>query len=241
MNKQSNSYTIIYSTVLVLVVALILSFTALKLSPIQKQNVEVEKKGNILESVGLLEVKEGESKETAILREYPEYITESFLVNRQGDVVTTDEKATFIAFINLTKEYKKPEADQQLPLFVATVKGSKKYIFPVQGTGLWGPVWGYVALDENLNTIYGVVFDHASETPGLGAEITQAGFTKQFLGKTIFDGETFVGIIVVKGTAEGNTHQVDAITGGTITSRAVESMINDNMSAYKAYILKNRK
>lgn len=241
MNKQSNSYTIIYSTVLVLVVALILSFTALQLSPIQKKNVEVEKKGNILESVGLLKVKDGESKDAAILREYPEYIKESFLVNRAGEVVTTDEKATFSAFINLTKEYAKPEAEQQLPVFVASVDGSNKYIFPVQGKGLWGPVWGYVALDADMNTIYGVVFDHASETPGLGAEITGNAFKSQFIGKTIFDGETFKGLLVVKGTAAGNTHEVDAISGGTITSRAVESMINSNMDAYKAYILKNRR
>ena len=241
MNKQSNIYTIIYSTVLVVVVALVLSFAALSLAPMQKSNVEVEKKGNILQSVGLLTVNEGESKEAVILRDYPVFIKEAFLVNRQGDVVSTDEKKTFAAFINLKKEYNKPLAEQQLPLFMAEVDGEKKYIFPVQGVGLWGAVWGYVSLDANLNTIYGVIFDHTSETPGLGAEITGKGFTKQFVGKTIFNGETFVGLKVVKGTAQGNIHEVDAISGGTITSKAVEEMINDNMDAYKEYILKNRK
>lgn len=241
MNKQSNSYTIIYSIVLIVIVAFILSFAALSLSGRQKENVEMEKKGNILESVGLLKVEKGQDKDAVIKKDYPLYIKGSYLINRAGEVVSSDETTTFNVFINLTKEYSKPEADQQLPLFVAEVDGSQKYIFPVQGTGLWGPVWGYVALDSNLNTIYGVVFDHSSETPGLGAEITQPGFTKQFIGKTIFDGSDFVGIKVVKGTAEGNTHEVDAISGGTITSRAVEEMINLNMGAYKEYILKNRK
>ena len=241
MNKQSNSYTVIYSVVLVVIVSLVLSFTAISLSPIQKQNVEIEKKGNILQSVGLLTIKDGESKEAVILRDYPVFIKEAVLVNRQGEVVSTDEKKTFAAFINLTKEYKKPAAEQQLPLFMAEVNGEKKYIFPVQGVGLWGPVWGYVALNGDLNTIYGVVFDHTSETPGLGAEITGDGFKKQFVGKTIFNGAEFVGITVVKGTAQGNIHEVDAISGGTITSKAVEEMINGNMDAYKAYILKNRK
>lgn len=241
MNKQSNSYTIIYSTVLVVVVAFVLSFTALRLSPIQKRNVEIEKKGNILESVGLLKVEEGASKDAVILKDYPQFIKASYLIDRKGEVVSSDETKTFGIFINLTKEYLKAEADQQLPVFMAEVNGDKKYIFPVQGTGLWGPVWGYVALNSNLSTIYGVVFDHASETPGLGAEITTDGFKKQFVGKSIFKGAELVGLKVVKGTAEGNLNEVDAISGGTITSRAVEDMINNNMNAYKEYILKNRK
>lgn len=241
MNKQSNSYTIIYSIVLVVVVAFVLSFAALNLKGAQDKNVEMEKKGNILETVGLLQVKEGEIKDAVIERDYPLYIKASYLINRAGEVVSEDEKATFNVFINLTKEYNKPAAEQQLPLFVAEVNGQKKYIFPVHGTGLWGPVWGYISLDNDMNTIYGAVFDHASETPGLGAEIKTEAFTKQFIGKTLFNGNTFVGITVVKGTAAGNTHEVDAISGGTITSRAVESMINLDMDAYKEYILKNRK
>lgn len=241
MNKQSNSYTILYSIVLVVVVAFVLSFAAMSLSSKQKANVEIEKKGNILESVGLLKIEKGADKDKVIVDEYDKYIKGSYLVNRAGDVVSTDVKATFNVFINLTKEYGKPEAEQQLPFFMAEVDGAKKYIFPVQGTGLWGPVWGYVALDEDLTTIYGVVFDHASETPGLGAEITMPQFRDQFVGKTLFENNDFVGILIVKGTAEGNIHQVDAISGGTITSRSVESMINNNLAAYKEYILKNRK
>lgn len=240
MNKQSNSYTILYSTILVLLVAIVLSYTALQLSPIQKANVEIEKKGNILESVGLLKTYKDMSKDKSIEKDYKEFVKGTFLVNRKGDVVSTDEKATFTAFINLNKEYAKPKDEQQLPLFVVNVDGAKIYVFPVEGMGLWGPVWGYIALNSDLSTIYGVVFDHKSETPGLGAEIRSKGFTEQFKGKTLFNGDDYIGIKSVKGTAEGNIHEIDAISGGTITTRSVEDMINNNISAYKAYILNNR-
>jgi Na+-transporting NADH:ubiquinone oxidoreductase subunit C len=116
------------------------------------------------------------------------------------------------------------------------------YIIPVAGSGLWGPVWGYIALEEDWNTIAAVVFDHKGETPGLGAEISTPGFEGQFTGKKLFEGAELVSITVLKGSgaSRGNDHAVDAISGGTITSRAVENMIRATLAGYKSYIEKQR-
>ncbi len=124
-------------------------------------------------------------------------------------------------------------------LYKSVAGGKTLYIIPVSGSGLWGPIWGYVALEEDWNTISGVVFDHKGETPGLGAEITTPAFTGQFTGKRLFDDAgRLVGITVLKGAgaSRGNDHAVDAISGGTITSRAVENMIRATLAEYKSYI-----
>lgn len=230
-----------YSTVMVLIVASLLSFTATSLREIQNKNVEIEKKGNILQSVGLLNIEAGADKNLVIPAEYEKFITKAFLVNTKGEVVSNDAEEAFKVFVSLSKEMAKPLSEQRLPVFEARLEnGETKYIFPVNGTGLWGPIWGYVALNSNLSTIFGVVFDHASETPGLGAEIATPKFMNQFIGKELFSGSTFKGITVVKGTAGSNLHEVDAVTGGTITSRAVEDMIRVSMSGYCEYIIKNQ-
>ncbi len=237
MNKQSNGYIIIYSTVMVLIVATLLSLLSINLRDRQKQNVDLEKKGNLLQSVGLLNVPAGESKATVIDRDYVKYIVKAVLVNRNGEILSEDNAEVFSVFINVAKEYSKPLNEQRLPLFVAKLNdGSLKYIFPVNGAGLWGPLWGYVALNSDLNTIYGVVFDHKGETPGLGAEIVGEAYTSQYVEKQIYNGVELVGVKSLKGGAAGNPHAVDAITGGTITSRGVEDMILESMKGYDAYI-----
>ncbi|MDR2882230.1 MAG: NADH:ubiquinone reductase (Na(+)-transporting) subunit C [Alistipes sp.] len=126
-----------------------------------------------------------------------------------------------------------------LKLYESRANGKHLYIVPLAGSGLWGPIWGYVALEGDWNTISGVVFDHKGETPGLGAEITTPAFTGQFVGKKLFDaGGNLTGITVLKGAgaSRGNDHAVDAISGGTITSRAVENMIRATLAEYKSYI-----
>jgi Na+-transporting NADH:ubiquinone oxidoreductase subunit C len=130
----------------------------------------------------------------------------------------------------------------KLPLYESTANGKHLYIIPVSGSGLWGPVWGYVALEQDWDTIAGVVFDHKGETPGLGAEISTPKFEDQFRGKKLFDGAELVSITVLKGSgaSRGNDHAVDAISGGTITSRAVENMIRATLAGYKSYIEKQR-
>jgi len=234
MDTNGNLYTFIYASVLVIVVAAALSFTALKLQPIQEMNVKNEKMQNILTSV------EVESTAKTAHDIFEKYITKSIVVNAKG------EELEGTAFdINLKQEYKKKAEDRTLPLYQATLDdGSTKLIIPLMGKGLWGPIWGYIALEDDMNTVFGAVFDHKGETPGLGAEINKDWFEKPFAGKTIYEDGKLVGIIVHKGGAEaaGDTkHGVDAISGGTITSKALEAMIFNCLSSYEPYLENTKK
>ncbi|MEA3463204.1 MAG: NADH:ubiquinone reductase (Na(+)-transporting) subunit C, partial [Bacteroidota bacterium] len=163
---------------------------------------------------------------------FAKYITESYVVDFEGNLVETD---AFEVMLGLTVEIRKPREERNYPVFIySEIGGAKKYVIPVRGKGLWGPIWGYVALEEDLNTISGAVFDHKGETPGLGSDINKDWFQEPFAGKTIFNeaGE-FVSVEVVKGGADPTSmHQVDAIAGGTITSKALEDMIIDCMTGY---------
>ncbi len=208
MNKNSSTYIIIYSVVMVVVVATVLAVASMTLQPIQNANVELENKGAVLASVGL-----GSSGD--IQAEYDQYITELSVEAADGST---------------------------LPLYESNADGKRLFIIPVSGSGLWGPIWGYVSVEGDWSTISGVVFDHKGETPGLGAEITTPKFTDQFVGKRLFEGPQLVGISVLKGagSSQGNDHAVDAISGGTITSRAVETMITATLAQYLPYIEKQR-
>lgn len=236
MNKESSSYTFIYAAILVILVAAALSIASGVLEPYQKRNVEIEKKKNILSAVNKLDgYEQAKDKNAFVLNAYKNFMTISFVLNVKGVEIPGN------AFgIDLATELKKPESKRSLPVFVCVEKnGEKRFVFPVRGAGLWGPIWGYVALKEDFNTIYGTNFAHKGETPGLGAEISTIEFQKQFKQKTIFEGDKFVSIKVVKGGApKGDLHAVDAISGGTITSVAVQKMIDDRMRAYLPYIQK---
>ncbi|MDL2320080.1 NADH:ubiquinone reductase (Na(+)-transporting) subunit C [Alistipes sp. OttesenSCG-928-B03] len=242
MNRNNNTYIIVYATVMVVVVALVLAFASLKLQPLQNANVENETKGAILTAIG----EEGEMNtvkdKTAYINErYAKYIVEDFAVDCNGNRV--EGANAFDILKNLKAEYAKPEEQRQLPVFVSrSDDGRTRYVLPLWGAGLWGPVWGYLALEDDWDTIYGAVFDHKSETPGLGAEIATPGFQDQFRGKTIFRNGQFVSIGVTKGvgSSAGNPNAVDAISGGTITSRGVEKMLRDNLTDYKAFIEKQK-
>jgi Na+-transporting NADH:ubiquinone oxidoreductase subunit C len=117
-----------------------------------------------------------------------------------------------------------------------------KYIFPLYGAGLWGPIWGFVALNDDMNTIYGANFDHQGETPGLGAEISTPMFEDPFVGKKIFDESgTLVSIIVAKvGQNAPEEHKVDGISGGTITSKGLEKMLIDDFTTYQEFFKKKK-
>ena len=236
MRSFSNTYIFVFSLIMVTIVAVLLSFVSTQLKPLQEMNVEIEKKQDVLLSVGKAEdAAEAEDKNTYINEEFAQYITESYVVNFNGERVETD---AFEVMLNLTAEIRKPREERNYPVFVYSENGGpKKYVVPVRGKGLWGPIWGYVALEEDMNTIAGAVFDHKGETPGLGAEINTGWFQEPFTGKTIFNeaGE-FVSVEVVKGGADpSNEHQVDAISGGTITSKALEAMMIDCMTGYVAH------
>jgi Na+-transporting NADH:ubiquinone oxidoreductase subunit C len=232
MNKNSSSFTFIFSSVMVIVVAVLLAAAAIVLGPYQAKNVRLEKMQNILSSIGVKTTREESEKL------FNQYIKEQLVLNSKGEPVT--EKIS--AFdIDLKKELDKARlgnADKQLfPLFVFNKDGKLYYIIPVRGKGLWGPIWGYIALEGDLNTVYGASFGHKGETPGLGAEINTEEFQKQFAGKKIFD-ETgnFVSVKLVKGgAAPQDIHGVDAVSGGTITSDGVSEMLQRTIGSYLLY------
>ncbi len=232
MKEFSNRYIFIFSSVMVIVVATLLSLAATVLQPRQLKNLEIEKKKSMLESIGIPSVRET----TEDL--YTKYINKSFVLNSKGEVVDG-----VVAFdVVLSVEQKKPLDQQYFPVFISTTdNGEQVTILPVQGKGLWGPIYGYVSLKSDMNTIYGVTFDHKSETPGLGAEINTPPFENMFPGKKIFEGDKFVSIGVIKGGAKpSDPHSVDAISGGTITSKGLEKMLLDCIVRYNDYLLKNR-
>lgn len=233
--KQSNTYIFIYASAMVILVAAILSFTAIQLKDRQTKNIEVEKKLDILKSVNLEgDYKKADDKNEYVATLYDKYITDGYVINTTGN-----RKDGVNAFdVNLKKELAKSLEDRNLPIFVCTHdNGEKNFIIPVRGKGLWGPIWGYVALEKDYNTIFGAVFAHKSETPGLGAEIDTRWFQAQFIGKKLFDSKNkFVSIEVVKGTTDPNDlHGVDGISGGTITSKGLEDMLQDCLSSYESY------
>lgn len=220
---------------MVTIVAILLSFVAEGLRPAQDKNKEVEKKKDILRSVGKAEkIEEVKDKDTYIEEEYSRYITGSYVIDTAGE-----KKEGVDAFtVDLKVELAKPLQEMNLPVFVFTSDDSThKYIIPMRGRGLWGPIWGYISFYEDFNTIYGAIFDHKGETPGLGAEINQKFFQVQFIDKKIFDEKgNFISIRVLKGGANpDDIHAVDAISGGTITSVAVQAMMTNCLGNYEYY------
>lgn len=232
MKHFSNRYIFIFSTIMVVVVAALLSLAATLLQPAQEKNLEIEKKKSMLESIGVPATREN----TVAL--YAKYIKESFVLNSKGEPVEGVDAFKIV----VKNEQKKPLEEQYLPVFRATPDdGEKVIILPVEGKGLWGPIFGYVSLRSDLNTVYGVTFDHKAETPGLGAEINTTEFESMFLGKKLFDNEKFISVQVHKGGASpADLHGVDAISGGTITSKGLEKMLFDCLNKYNDYLIKNR-
>lgn len=235
MDTNKNSYTIIYSIVMVVIVAAVLAFVSLSLKDKQNENISNEKQQYLLASVGL-----------GADANFAEVIKEAVVVDGNGKVINTatSDIAKSEAFNISTSEQTAlikngaPKEDLRLPVFIADLPdGSKAYIFSAYGAGLWGPIWGWVSLKTDLSTIAGVKFDHSGETPGLGAEIATPRFSGQFTGKEMFNNGEFTSIAIVKGGAkEGSTNEVDAISGGTITSKALDASIRMWMEAYLPYI-----
>jgi Na+-transporting NADH:ubiquinone oxidoreductase subunit C len=237
--QHSNKYIFVYSIIMVVVIAVSLTIVAVMLKPSQEANIRIEKMQNILSSVN---IPVAEIPKNQVGEVYSKFIKTAIAVNSKGDVIEQDAAKVFS--IELNNELKKPLDKQTLPVFIAALdNGDTAYIVPLRGKGLWGPVWGYMSFKNYFNTIFGTVFDHKGETPGLGAEINQDWFMKPFIGKQIFteDGK-LVSITIVKGGAKpDDIHGVDAISGGTITSKGVEKMLLDNLTNYEAYFKKQIK
>ncbi len=172
-----------------------------------------------------------------MVADFDRYITSQIVVNEQGDVIEGVK-----AFdVNVANQSKLPADRRELPIFVCTTPdGATKYILPVYGAGLWGPIWGYVAFDNNGSTIYGAFFAHQGETPGLGAEIEKPMFSDQFQGKQVFKDGRFHPIAVVKAGQQplNGEDYVDGISGGTITSKGVGAMLDNCLTPYRRFLQK---
>ena len=213
---------------MVILVAAALAFVNGALKEKQKKNVEVDKMSQILSSVSLYPAY---SEAEAL---YAQVVTAAYIVNNQGETVSEDAAQAFA--VEMSAEMAKPAAERQLPVYEACIDGQVKYILPLYGAGLWGPIWGYISLDADANTVYSASFSHASETPGLGAEITTEKFQAPFTGKHIFVDGTFRSLAVLKAGAKAdNQEYVDAISGGTCTSRGVEEMLYNCLSVYEPF------
>ncbi|MCQ2274602.1 MAG: NADH:ubiquinone reductase (Na(+)-transporting) subunit C [Bacteroidales bacterium] len=240
MKNFSNKYIFIYSAVMVAIVAVILSVVAMGLKERQDNNIRNEKMQVLLAAINVNVTRDDAEAN------YLQYFTEELTVATDGTVITrfnvseVDAKEPTRAFnIKLKDQQNLEKAGQQgaFPVYVFNKDGKKGYVIPLQGNGLWGAIYSNIALEEDFNTVMGVTFSHDSETPGLGAEITTEKFQAPFIGKKILDENGQVVSIAVKknANAEG-MHEVDAITGGTMTSNGVDLMIRTDLARYQKFI-----
>ena len=206
MTTNKNSYIIIYSAVLVIIVAFLLAFIFQALKPMQDVNVALDKKKQILASLNIRDLANSEAEA------------------KYGEVVKQEVTVA-----------------DGLMLYDCQVDGKQKYVIPVRGMGLWGPIWGYVALDEDKNTVFGAYFNHDSETAGLGAEIKDSrAWQDQFRGKKVFaaDGETIAIAVKKKADVKNPESECDAVTGATLTSDGVSLMLQESFAKYKSFLKK---
>ena len=222
MNTNSNSYTIIYASVMVVIVAFLLAFVNSSLRDLQGKNVELDTKKQILSALGITEVKDADA-------EFSKVVKSDMIVAEDGSLKEYDGK--FVTAYE--KEFKE---NGRAHVFVCEIDGKTKYVVPVYGAGLWGAIWGYVSLDEDKNTVFGTYFSHASETPGLGAEIATPRFQTSFIGKHVMEGGSVALSVVKNGKVANPEFEVDGISGGTITSNGVDAMLKSCMGQYTKFL-----
>lgn len=219
IDTNSDLYAILYSAVVVVIVAFLLAGVSSALKPMQDANVELDKKKQILASLNEKNLPDAAARYDALIVADP-------IINVNGEVVA--EEGGFEVANDAVSE-------ENLPLYVAEIDGAKKYILPMTGNGLWGGIWGYLALNDDCNSIYGVYFSHASETPGLGAEIAGDKFQKLFPGKKVYNEGGEVALAIVKKVTD-EAVQVNAISGATITSNGVADMLKLKLAPYYNYL-----
>ena len=219
IDKNSDVYAVLYSAVVVVIVAFLLAGVSSALKPMQDANVELDKKKQILASLNERNLADAAATYDALIVADP-------IVDAQGNVVA--ENGGFEVANDAVNE-------DNLPLYIAKIDGATKYILPMTGNGLWGGIWGYLAINDDCNTIYGVYFSHASETPGLGAEIAGDKFQGRFPGKKVYGENGEVGLSVMKKSTDADFH-VDAVSGATITSNGVDAMLKLKLLPYYKYL-----
>lgn len=233
LNTNSNAYIIAYSCVMVVIVAFLLAFISSSLKPTQDVNVALDKKKQILAALNIRDL-----SNDASAKKYQKVITADAIVDVDGNIVEAGEQGGEKAGFKLNSaDYKAGK----LALYICNVDGKKISVVPVYGMGLWGPIWGYIAVAEDGNTIYGAYFNHEGETAGLGAEIKDSkAWQDKFIGKTIYDAAGTPVIKVLKSSEVKNPQsEVDAVTGATLTSNGVSDMLQDGFKKYNAALKKN--
>lgn len=240
--QRSNTYIILFSVALTVILGGLLSLASVGLKPAQQKQIELDTKKKILGAV--MDISSYKDP-NAILALYDEKV-ESVIVDINGDEVTTDQKGNPVTAekVDIQKNYRFPAKERLFPVYKFKNDPSSNkvdaYIFPMFGAGLWDWISGYMALENDLNTIKGVAFDHKQETPGLGARITSEEVQSRFIGKKVFEGSDLVSVSMVKG--EGNAgltdHQVDGMSGATLTGKGVNAMLKAYLGFYESYINK---
>lgn len=215
LNTNNNAYIIAYSCAMVVIVAFLLAFVSSSLKARQDVNVALDKKKQILAALNIRDLSDSEAEQ-----KYNEV------------VLDTDNNKK--AFLLNSGDYKAGN----YKVYECQVGGEKKYVVPVYGMGLWGAIWGYVAVNADGNTVYGAYFNHDSETAGLGAEIKDSkAWQDKFIGKKIYSADGKPAIKVVKSSELKNAEsEVDGITGATLTSNGVSDMLQDGFAKYKTLL-----
>lgn len=242
--RQSNTYIIVFTAILTIILGGLLSLANQGLKPMQDRSVEIDTKKQILGAVVDIENMSNEE----ILKRYDASI-QSIVVDINGDLIEKTEKGDLLIAedVDIAKNFKRPQNERQYPVFIFHEEGNENnveaYIFPMFGRGLWGPIWGYVALQTDFNTIKGAKFDHESETPGLGARITENAVQKRYVGRKIFDPEgTLVSVSMLKGESNPENmlddHNIQGLSGATITARGLTDMISNYLNLYSGFIEK---
>lgn len=230
MKTNSNSYTIIYSVIIVVIVAFLLAFVFQALKPMQDANVALDKKKQILNSLNIRDLNDAQAD-----AKYKEVVVADRVIDEKGKVLLPGTTGGENAGFKLeSKDYK----EGKLALYICRVNGETKYVIPVYGMGLWGPISGYIALNSDKSTVYGVYFNHESETAGLGAEIKDnKAWQEKFQGKKLFkNGDDKAIALSVEKKVEDPTTQVDAVTGATLTSNGVRDMLHEALGKYLVFI-----
>ncbi|MDE0219393.1 MAG: NADH:ubiquinone reductase (Na(+)-transporting) subunit C [Spirochaetaceae bacterium] len=241
--QHSKPYTIGFILIITALFGLLLALAASALSERQQFNEEVNVKRNILMAVGVLD-RDREMELDEIDAMYQESV-QSFAVDPEGTIVEGVSGES----LDLEVVLQNPDTSQHhYPVFVATdAGGSTVYAIPVFGKGLWSTLYGYLALEADLETVRGMTFYAHGETPGLGAEIEQAWFQDNFVGKKIYDAGALRTIQVVKGTVENRIQDpgerdyfVDGISGATITGRGVSNLLETKVALYEPFFRRIR-
>lgn len=220
LNTNSNVYTMVYAAVMVILVAFLLAFVSSALKPAQDVNVENDTKSQILSALGY-------DKETVDVKAtFEEKVQDKLFQN--GELIPYEGK--------FLSSYGSAIKKGELHVFVAkAADGQTAYVIPVTGRGLWGGLWGYIALDETKTKVLGTYFYHESETAGLGARIAEKEFQDLFIGRPVYD-EGKIALTVVKSGAAVKDYEVNGITGATLTSNGVGAMCTEGLGAYAEFL-----